>query len=120
MARTDKKVVRRLQIKRRIRYKIKGTTETPRLSVFRSNKQIYAQIINDELGETLVSCSSRKKELTSQPISKMEMSQLVGKTLAEMAKEKGVDKVVFDRGGYKYHGRIKALAEGAREGGLIF
>ncbi len=120
MPRTDKKVVRRLQIRRRIRNKLKGTAERPRLSVFRSNKQIYAQIINDEEGVTLVSCSSRKKDLNSQPISKIEMSQLVGKTLAEMAKVKGVDHVIFDRGGYKYHGRIKALAEGAREGGLKF
>ena len=120
MATTHKKVLRRIRNRRRMRSKIRGTAERPRLSVFRSNKQIYAQIINDVDGVTIASCSSRVKDITSQPLSKVEASQLVGKTLAEKAKEQGVESVIFDRGGYKYHGRVKALAEAAREGGLIF
>ena len=91
-----------------------------RLSVFRSNKYIYAQLIDDEAGVTLASCSSREKDLNLQAVSKTESSKEVGKKLAEIAKSKGIEAVVFDRGGYKYHGRVKALAEGAREGGLNF
>jgi large subunit ribosomal protein L18 len=120
MAKSAQSVLRRNKIRRRIRGKVKGTAERPRLSVFRSNKQIYAQIIDDESGVTLVSCSSRIKDVTSQPVSKTESSHSVGKLLAERAKEKGIELVVFDRGGYRYHGRVKALAEGAREGGLNF
>lgn len=120
MAKTDVKVTRRSRIRRRIRAKISGTAERPRLSVFRSNKQIYAQIINDELGVTLVSCSSQIKDLTSQPVSKTELGAHVGKMLAERALAQGIEQVIFDRGGYRYHGRVKALAEGAREGGLKF
>ncbi len=120
MPKTDVKTTRRDRIRRRIRAKISGTAEKPRLSVFRSNKQIYAQIIDDDRGETLVSCSSQIKDLTSQPVSKTDVSMQVGKKLAELAKAKGIVNVVFDRGGYRYHGRVKALAEGAREGGLNF
>lgn len=120
MARTALKVRRRNRIRRRLRTRISGTAAKPRLSVFRSNKQIYAQLIDDEAGVTLASCSSREKDLNLQAVSKMESSKEVGKKLAEIAKSKGIEAVVFDRGGYKYHGRVKALAEGAREGGLNF
>jgi large subunit ribosomal protein L18 len=120
MARTAQKVLRRAQIRKRLRRKVKGTADKPRLSIFRSNKQIYAQIIDDEKGATLVSCSSRIKDVNSQPLSKTDKSREVGKKLAELAKDKGIEVVVFDRGGYRYHGRVKALAEGAREGGLNF
>ena len=120
MGNTAKKVQRRNRIRKRNRAKLKGTAEKPRLSVFRSNQQIYAQIIDDEAGQTLASCSSRLKKLNLQPLSRIEQSKEVGKKLAEAAKEKGIETVVFDRGGYKYHGRVKALAEGAREGGLNF
>ena len=120
MARTALKVRRRNRIRRRLRTRISGTAAKPRLSVFRSNKQIYAQLIDDEAGVTLASCSSREKDLNLQAVSKTESSKEVGKKLAESAKSKGIEAVVFDRGGYKYHGRVKALAEGAREGGLNF
>ena len=120
MGKPPKKVLRRLRIRRSLRSKIKGSTDQPRLSIFRSNKQIYAQIIDDEQGITLASCSSRLKGLISQPLSKTETSRMVGQKLAEIAKGKGIERVVFDRGGYKFHGRVKALAEGAREGGLNF
>lgn len=120
MAKSEKKLLRRNKIRMRIRSKVAGTQERPRLSVYRSNKEIYAQIIDDEQGMTLASCSSQLKDVNSQPLSKKEKSELVGKKLAEIAKSKGIERVVFDRGGYKYHGRVKALAEGAREGGLIF
>lgn len=120
MARTALKVRRRNRIRRRLRSRISGTAAKPRLSVFRSNKQIYAQLIDDEAGVTLASCSSREKDLNLQAVSKTESSKEVGKKLAEIAKSKGIEAVVFDRGGYKYHGRVKALAEGAREGGLNF
>lgn len=103
-----------------MRKRVRGTSEKPRLAVYRSNQQIYAQIINDEDGVTLASCSSRIKDVNSQALSRIEQSNLVGKKIAEIAKEKGIEKIVFDRGGYKYHGRVKALAEGAREGGLKF
>ena len=112
-----RKVIRRNGVRQRIRKVIKGTTESPRLSVFRSNKQIYAQIIDDSNGHTLASASSRE---TSTKSNKTELASLVGKSIAEKAIAAGVTKVVFDRGGYLYHGRIKALAEGARNGGLKF
>ncbi|MEO0467987.1 MAG: 50S ribosomal protein L18 [Bacteroidota bacterium] len=115
-----KKLERRKRIRARIRSRISGTAEKPRLAVFRSNKEIYAQIIDDESGHTLVSCSSRLKALNLQAVSRKGASHEVGKKLAEMAKSKGINTVIFDRGGYKYHGRVKALAEGAREGGLNF
>ncbi|MFK7972721.1 MAG: 50S ribosomal protein L18 [Bacteroidia bacterium] len=120
MGNTAKKVVRRTRIRRRLRTRIAGSADRPRLSVFRSNRQIYAQIINDDAGETMASCSSRIKDVTLQPLSKTEQSRLVGQKLAEIAISKGISTVIFDRGGYKYHGRVKALAEGAREGGLNF
>ncbi len=101
-----------------IRKKISGTKETPRLSVYRSNKDIYAQVIDDREGKTLASFSS--KQLKSAKGTKVDVSKEVGKKLAEVAAGNGVKKVVFDRGGYLYHGRVKALADGAREGGLKF
>ena len=120
MGKTLKKVLRRSRIRKRLRASVKGTAERPRLAVFRSNKQIYAQLIDDEAGKTLASCSSRQKDLALQPLSKVETSRTVGTKLAEVAKGAGISAVVFDRGGYRYHGRVKALAEGAREGGLQF
>ncbi len=110
---------RRLRIKRRIRKVVKGTTTHPRLSVFRSNKEIYAQIINDETGATIVAISSVTKDVKAKG-SKTEIATTVGKTIAEKAVKAGVTNVVFDRNGYLYHGRVKALAEAAREGGLKF
>ncbi len=112
------KVEKRQKIKRRVRRNIFGTAEKPRLSVYRSNKEIYAQIIDDNTGTTLVSASSREKGTATG--NKTEVSASVGKALAEKAKAKGVETVVFDRNGFVYHGRIKALADGAREGGLKF
>jgi large subunit ribosomal protein L18 len=111
---------RRDRIKKRIRKVVSGTTSSPRLSVYRSNADIYAQIIDDSTGKTLLAASSRDKDLSSSKGTKSEISKLVGKHVAEKAKEKGIEVVVFDRGGYLYHGRVKALAEGAREGGLKF
>ena len=113
---TIKKVERRIKIKFRIRKKVNGTAERPRLSVFRSNKQIYAQVINDIDGKTLASASS----LGLEKLAKIEQAKKVGALLAEKAKAAGVESVVFDRNGYLYHGRVQALAEGAREGGLNF
>ena len=102
----------------RVRVKVQGTTEVPRLNVYRSNTNIYAQIIDDTKGVTLASASSLKLENVSK--SSSEAAAQVGKLIAEVAKEKGITKVVFDRGGYLYHGRVKALAEAARENGLVF
>ncbi len=107
---------RQARIHRRIRGRVSGSTARPRLAVFRSNKGIFCQIIDDSVGQTLAAASS--KETTK--ATKTEMSKAVGLLLAEKAKAAGVTKVVFDRGGYLYHGRVKALAEGAREGGLEF
>lgn len=109
---------RRLKIRKRIRGKIKGTNEQPRLSVFRSNKQIYAQIIYDVAGQTLAAASSAENGAAKG--TKVEISTSVGKMIAERATAKGITKVTFDRGGYLFHGRVKALADGAREGGLKF
>ena len=108
---------RRQRIRRGIRAKISGSAEMPRVSIYKSNKGIYAQVINDEAGHTLVSTSS--KEVEAQGLN-IDISKEVGKKLAEKAKAAGVEHVVFDRSGYIYHGRIKALADGAREGGLKF
>ncbi|OYU95768.1 MAG: 50S ribosomal protein L18 [Bacteroidetes bacterium B1(2017)] len=108
---------RRNKIRARIRSRVTGTAQKPRLSVFRSNKFIYAQLIDDVAGKTLVSVSSRA---LTEKIAKVDSSVAVGKTLAEKAVAAGITEVVFDRGGYLYHGRVKALAEGAREGGLKF
>jgi large subunit ribosomal protein L18 len=111
------KVQRRSKIKAGIRSRVFGTPERPRLSVFRSNKQIYAQIIDDVHGKTLAAASS--KNLTDK-MTNVEKSALVGKALAEKALQAGISAVVFDRNGYLYHGRVKSLADGAREGGLQF
>ena len=116
---TYKKVARRNKIRKGIRKKITGTPERPRLSVFRSNKEIYAQIIDDTAGHTLVAASSRT-DLKNESGPKVDAAKKVGATLAEKAKAAGINNVVFDRSGYLYHGRVKALAEGAREAGLNF
>lgn len=113
------KLERRLRIKRRIRKVSFGTAERPRLAVYRSNKEIYAQIINDTEGVTIVSASSRDKDLATEG-NKIDQATAVGKALAEKAVAKGISQVAFDRGGNLYHGRVKSLAEGAREGGLKF
>jgi len=120
MSNVESKTLRRIRQRKGIRKKISGTTERPRLTVFRSNSAIYAQIIDDTKGHTLASCSSRVKEISASKATKSEKSILVGKMLAKRASAAGVSMVVFDRNGYKYHGRVKALADGAREGGLIF
>ncbi len=111
---------RRLKIRKRIRGTVSGTASRPRLSVFRSNKEIYAQIVDDVEGKTLVAASSRDKGLTDTSTTKIEKASLVGKAIAEKALKAGVETVAFDRGGYLYHGRIKSLADGAREAGLKF
>jgi len=106
----------------RVRKKVSGTSERPRLCVFRSNSEIYAQVIDDQVGHTLVSASSIDQELRSKTegLKKSEQAQLVGTTIADRARAKGINTVVFDRGGYRYIGRVKALADAAREGGLVF
>jgi large subunit ribosomal protein L18 len=114
------KTNRRNRIKTSIRKKIRGTAERPRLSVFRSNKFIYAQVVNDDLGITLAAASGKDNDVAGQKTSKTEQSKLVGKAVAQKALDAGITEVVFDRGGYLYHGRVKSLAEGAREGGLKF
>lgn len=108
--------------KLRIRRKISGTEERPRLSVFRSLKHIYAQVVDDVAGKTLAHCSTLAKDVKSAADegTKSDAAKLVGKTIAEQLKAKGITKIVFDRNGYLYHGRIKSLADGAREGGLEF
>lgn len=111
---------RRNKIRRRIRKVSFGTAERPRLSVYRSNKEIYAQIIDDTSGNTLAAASSRDKGLDGAKGTKTDMAAEVGKLLAKKALEAGIEAVAFDRGGYQYHGRVKSLAEGAREGGLKF
>ncbi len=113
------KLNRRAKIKRRIRKKVSGTSIVPRLSVFRSNKQIYAQVIDDSTGKTLASASSYKNKATEKA-TKVEQASIVGKELASIAKKAGIESVVFDRNGYLYHGRVKSLADSAREGGLKF
>jgi large subunit ribosomal protein L18 len=113
------KEARRKKIRSRIRGKISGTAERPRLSVFRSNKEIYAQLIDDAAGVTLAAASSKDKTFTKAG-TKIEQSKNVGLAIAAKATDKGISSVVFDRGGFLYHGRIKAIAEGAREGGLKF
>jgi large subunit ribosomal protein L18 len=110
----------REKIKFRIRKKINGVAARPRLSVFRSNADIYAQLINDENGATIAAVSSLDKDIKAQKVTKTEKSKLVGNAIARKATELGLTAVVFDRGGYIYHGRVKAVAEGAREGGLQF
>mgnify|MGYP000032355554 FL=1 len=114
------KTQRKYRIRRRIRKVSNGTAERPRLSVFRSNKEIYAQLIDDKTGTTLAAASSRDKDFEKAKGNKSEIATLVGKAIAEKSKKAGFDKVAFDRGGNLYHGRVKALAEGAREAGLTF
>ncbi|RKD91194.1 50S ribosomal protein L18 [Mangrovibacterium diazotrophicum] len=111
---------RRFRIKKRIRKIVSGTADRPRLNVFRSNKQIYAQLVDDLAGTTLLSVSSLDKDITAATGTKSEKAGLVGKALAEKAAAAGIIDVVFDRNGYLYHGRVKQLADAAREGGLKF
>jgi large subunit ribosomal protein L18 len=116
----NRKEIRRKKIRMRIRKRISGTEDRPRLSVFRSNKQIYAQLVNDLTGHTMAAASSREATIAEQKLPKIELAKLVGTQLAEKAKTAGIDSVVFDRNGYLYHGRVKALADAAREAGLKF
>jgi large subunit ribosomal protein L18 len=119
---SEKKRIARKRRHCRVRKKVSGTSSQPRLNVFRSLQHIHAQIINDEIGHTLVSASTLDAEVKKQiaGLDKKAQARVVGKVLAERARAQGVTKVVFDRGGYKYHGRVKALAEGSREAGLEF
>lgn len=114
------KIERRARIKLRIRKRLTGTSESPRMSVFRSNKQIYVQLVDDRSGKTLVAASSREKELAAAKGTKIEIAALVGKRIAEKAISMNITNVVFDRNGYLYHGRVKSLADAARNGGLKF
>jgi large subunit ribosomal protein L18 len=114
------KINRRARIKSRVRTIVSGTADRPRLSVFRSNKQIYTQIINDEQGVTLLNISSKAKEIADKEATKIGQAELVGKLTAEKALAAGITNVVFDRNGYLYHGRVKQLADAARKGGLKF
>ncbi|MGN6569126.1 MAG: 50S ribosomal protein L18 [Flavipsychrobacter sp.] len=114
----DQKVIRRQKLRWRIRKRVQGVAQKPRLSVFRSNKDIYVQLIDDKNGVTIASASSRDKDIAAQSGTKIEKSTLVGKAIAQKASALGIDTCVFDRGGYLYHGRVKAIADGAREGGL--
>ena len=114
------KTQRRQRIKNRTRKIVFGTINQPRLAVFRSNKEIYAQLVNDVTGVTIAAASSRDKDLSLTKGTKTELASLVGKSLAEKALKAGISNVTFDRGGYLYHGRVKSLAEGAREAGLKF
>jgi large subunit ribosomal protein L18 len=111
---------RRNKIKLKIRKRVKGTAQEPRLTVYRSNAEIYAQLIDDRGGKTLMAVGSIDKQVQSAKASKLEKAKLVGKMIAEKAVSNGITSVVFDRNGFLYHGRIKSLAEGAREGGLKF
>lgn len=114
------KNVSRQKIRYRIRKKVEGVSTRPRLSVFRSNTDIYAQLIDDASGKTLAAASSKEKDIVAQKVNKTEKSKLVGASIAKKAADLGLKDVIFDRGGYIYHGRVKAVAEGAREGGLVF
>ncbi len=117
---TNPKVAVRFKHKKRIRSKIWGTSERPRLVVFRSNANMYAQLVDDEKAHTIAAASTTEKELNSKAGANIDGSKLVGQLVAKRAQAKGIKNVVFDRGGYLYHGKIKALAEAAREAGLIF
>jgi large subunit ribosomal protein L18 len=116
----DNKSIARRKIRYRIRKTVSGVGQKPRLSVFRSNTDIYVQLINDESGVTIAAASSKDKDIKAQKANKTEKSKLVGTAIARKAGELGIKAVVFDRGGYIYHGRVKAVADGAREGGLEF
>lgn len=120
MSKTSKTVLRRQKIRWRIRKNVNGAADCPRLSVFRSNKEIYAQLIDDSKGVTLAAVSTRSKDYNALSGTKTEKATEIGKAIAEKAKALGIERVVFDRGGYLYHGRVKALADGAREAGLQF
>ena len=120
MAIKNRKDFRRFRIKKRIRKIIQGTPDRPRMTVFRSNKEIYVQLVDDLGHKTLLSASSQADEIASQKVTKIEKAKLVGKLIAQKALETGISQVVFDRGGYLYHGRVKSLADAAREGGLKF
>ena len=122
MAKNKSRSAARLRRHRRVRKKVAGTPETPRLNVFRSLNEIYAQVINDEAGHTLASASSTDGEIRAKMagLTKSEQAKIVGQTVAARAKAVGVEQIVFDRGGYRYTGRVRALADGAREGGLQF
>jgi large subunit ribosomal protein L18 len=119
MAKSSKNIVR-VRVHTRIRLKLRGSQERPRLAVFRSLKHIYAQVIDDRAGRTLVAASSGEKKSGVGTGGNLAGAKLIGKLIAERAKSKGISKVVFDRGGYLYHGRVKALADAAREAGLEF
>ncbi len=114
------KLLKRQKIRYRIRKKISGTAQNPRLSIFRSNTDIYAQLIDDVEGKTLASASSKEKDIAAQKVTKVEKSKLVGAAIARKATELGITTCTFDRGGNLYHGRVRSVAEGAREGGLKF
>ena len=122
MDKNIQKKLRREKIRRRIRSTVKGTADRPRFCLYKSNKHVYAQLVNDRLGQTLVAVSTQNEELAddTEGKTKTEAAEIVGKELAKIADDKGINKVVFDRSGYKYHGVVKALADGAREGGLDF
>jgi len=120
MAIKSRKEFRRFRIKRRIRKIVSGTPDRPRMTVFRSNKAIYVQLIDDQAGKTLVAASSMEKAMVDSKGTKTDLAKQVGKLIAEKSLQAGIDKVVFDRNGYLYHGRVKALADAAREGGLKF
>lgn len=111
---------RRTKIKLKLRKTIKGTTQAPRLSVYRSNSEIYAQLVDDKGGKTLLAVGSVDKSIATAKVAKLEKAKMVGKLIAEKAVASGITAVVFDRNGFLYHGRVKSLAEGAREGGLKF
>jgi large subunit ribosomal protein L18 len=112
------KPARRLRRRRRVRAKVRGTAQRPRISIFRSNRGINAQLIDDDAGRTLAAVAWTEADLKGLP--RMEQASKAGQVLAQRAKEAGIERAVFDRGGYRYHGRVKALAESAREGGLAF
>jgi large subunit ribosomal protein L18 len=119
----QKKIEERFERRvRRTRARLHGTAQRPRLSVFRSSKHIYAQVIDDDAGKTLVTVSTLSKDVRDAvtELSKTDAAKIVGKAIAKLCKEKGISKVVFDRGGYKYHGRVSALADAARDAGLEF
>ena len=116
----DKKKYSRLRIKMRVRKIVSGTQERPRMSVYRSNSEIYVQLIDDKAEKTVLAASSKDKGVAAQKVTKIEQAKLVGGLIAEKAKEAGIENVVFDRNGFLYHGRIKSLADAARVGGLKF
>jgi large subunit ribosomal protein L18 len=114
------KLVKRQKIRYRIRKKVSGSSQKPRLSVFRSNTDIYVQLIDDVSGKTLAAASSKDKDIAAQKVTRIEKSKLVGLAIARKATELGISIIIFDRGGNLYHGRVKSVADGAREGGLQF